>query len=171
MPMLLDLLTNIGASIIYDFGKAIKTQAAKHKAVQMVIKQLGTSPGLHDFPARYVEALVEFRFKGKDPAVMAFFREESLAQVFFDYCYGPNDKRNNEAALKQGIAHCVASLKVGDDVKAKNLDVTAELEQFREVFRQKVHESRSVKEVEFGQMLNDLQVGHANIRSDLREML
>ena len=86
--MLGDLLINIGASVIYDFGKAIKSKAAKNETVQTVLKQLGASPHLHDFPDRYVEALVEFRFLEKDALVMAFFREESIAQVFFNFYYG-----------------------------------------------------------------------------------
>jgi len=155
--MLSDLLINISASIIYDFGKAIKSKAAKNETVQTVLKQLGASPDLHDFPSRYVEALVEFRFLEKDSSVMAFFREESIAQVFFDFYYGDNSTRNNEAIFRQGIAYCVESLKVGDDIIEKKVDVTTEVNQFWQVFRQKVQDSRTVKEVEVEQTLEHLK--------------
>lgn len=165
--MLKDLLVNIGASIIYDFGKAIKNKAAKNETVQTVLKHLNVSPNLHNFPDRYVEALVEFRFLEKDAAIMAFFREESITQAFFNFYYGDNNVRNNEATLRQTIDHCVEALKVGDDVKAKNIDVTAEIEQFWNVFKQKVQESRTVKEVEVGQILENLTSQTDNIHKVL----
>jgi hypothetical protein len=154
--MLQNFLINIGASVIYDFGKAIKTTATKNETVQIVLKQLGASPNLHDFPDRYVEALVEFRFLEKEAVVMAFFREESIAQAFFNFYYGENNLQNNEDMLWRAINHCVEALKVGDDVKEKNVDVRSEVEQFWEVFKQKVNQSRSVKEVEVKHSLDAL---------------
>lgn len=161
--MLKDLLINIAASVIYDFGKVVESKAAKNETVQTVLRQLGVSSNLHDFPDRYVEALVEFRFLKKDAVVLSFFREESIAQAFFNFYYGDNSFRNNEEKLREVIDHCVEALKVGDDVKANKVDVRAEVEQFWEVFQQKVHESRSVKEVEVVQKLDVLHSKMDNI--------
>ena len=169
--MLSDLLINIGASVIYDFARAIKTKAAKRETVQVVLKKLGASPTLHDFPQRYVEALVEFRFLEKSPAVMAFFREESIAQVFYNFYYGDESKRNNESALSEGITHCVKALKVGDDIVAGKVDVEAEVKEFWGAFRQKVQESRTLKEVEVEQALGRLTTKTRDIRELLKAFL
>lgn len=165
--MLGDLLLNIGASIIYDFGKAINSQMAKNETVQTVLKQLGASPSLHDFPERYVEALVEFRFMDKNKIVLAFFREESIAGTFYAFYYGDASKKGKESALWSGIEHFVESLKVGDDVKAHGIDVETEVKAFWTVFKQKVSQSKTVKEVEVEQTLDSLK----NKVNDIHEML
>jgi hypothetical protein len=162
--MLADLLINLGASIIYDFGKAVKNQTTKAETVQVVLKQLGRSHTLHDFPERYVEALVELRFQDKDKVVMAFFREESIAQAFYNYYYSADEAiKFNESILKESINHCVEALKVGDDVKNSKVDVGAEVKGFWEVFQQKIHESRSLKDVEIEKSLSEIKAGIAGV--------
>lgn len=160
--MLKDLLLGIGSSIIYDFGKAVHKQLPKSETVQFVLKNLGAKTDLNDFPQRYVEALVEFRYQGKSPTVMAFFREESIAEAFYNYYYGNQSERFDESRLFQSIKHCIEALSVGDAVKAEEVDVRTELETFWEIFKQKVQENRTVKETEAIELLKQLQKRQSN---------
>ena len=57
-----DLAIELAGSAIYDFGKAVKDAVAKNETVRTVLKRLCVSHNLHDFPDRYVEALVALRF-------------------------------------------------------------------------------------------------------------
>ena len=151
-----DLITNLAASVIYDFGKKILTIADKMEVVQLARKQLGANPTLYDFPGRYVEALVELRFEGKEKVVVDFFRNESIMKTFYDFYYGTPDKAGSTAILDSGIQHFVQSLIEGDDLKAAGVEVKTEVTHFWLTFKQKVQESRTVKEVELQQQIADV---------------
>jgi tetratricopeptide (TPR) repeat protein len=152
------LSTELMGAAIYDLGRAIINKASKNEWVQLTLKKWDLKGEQHDFAMRYLEALVEFRFMDKESVVMLFFREESIAQIFFNYYYGDATKKGKESQLWASIEHCVEALKVGDDVKAHQVDVEAEIKQFWEVFKQKVNESRTVKEVEVEQTLDKLRL-------------
>jgi hypothetical protein len=152
-----DLAINLAASVIYDFGKKIHSVANKTEWVQLTRKQLGISATLHDFPDRYLEALVELRFEDKTKVVLDFFRSEDIMQTFFDFYYGAADKRNNESLHTSALNRHIEALQVGDDIKSANVDVAHEVDYFWRVFRQKVHESRTVKEVELQQEIDQLK--------------
>lgn len=154
--MLKDLSINIGASIIYDAAKWGINQLSKTETVQVVLKKLGFSPALHDFPDRYVEALVEYKCSGKELVVMNFFREESIMNTFFLYYYGDKSQINNQKLFDESLTHYIEALKVGDEVKAANINIEAEIQIFWSIFKQKVHESRTVKEAEVLQKIEEL---------------
>ena len=98
--MITDLLVNIAASIVYDFGKSVQGWASQKEMVQVALKQLNLSKELHDFPERYLEALVQLRFDGKSKAVLELFREESIQNTFYNYLYGPESLRHNVNELE-----------------------------------------------------------------------
>ncbi|MBL7805393.1 MAG: NB-ARC domain-containing protein [Saprospiraceae bacterium] len=163
--MFADLSINLAASAIYDFGRFIRNTAEKTEAVQLARKKLGATQHLHDFPDRYLEALVELRFEQKSRVVLDLFRSKDIMQTFYGFYYGAPDIRNNETAHAAALQRHIESLKVGDDVKANNVDVAAEVAYFWQVFRQKVQESRTVKEVEVEQRLDELKRSVNDIQS------
>jgi tetratricopeptide (TPR) repeat protein len=171
--MFAELAASIGLSAIYDFGKSLIGAAAKTEFVQSVVAKLGLSPKEHDFVERYVEALVDLRLQEKSPVIMAFFREESIMAAFYDFYYAnpESGKRGDEAAHQAALNHCIEALKVGDEVKAAQVDVAAEVAHFWTVFRQKVQESRTVKEAEMEQKLSKLQVTADNVQHKVTELL
>jgi tetratricopeptide (TPR) repeat protein len=157
MPIFDGLSTELMGAAIYDLGKVIKSKISKTEWVQMTLRKWNLSGEQHDFAALYLTALVELRYAEKDIIVLAFFREESIMKVFYNYYYGDKAIRSNEEHLLDGLNHCVEALQVGDDIKAANIDVETEVFSFWEVFKQKVQESRTVKEVEIEQKLQQLK--------------
>ena len=63
--MLNELSVGLATSAIYDFGKSLSGATAGTETVQTVLKKPGLKASLHDFPARYVEVLVELRLQKK----------------------------------------------------------------------------------------------------------
>lgn len=167
--MFTDLAINLAASAIYDFGKALLNAADKTEMVQLARKKLGAVQHLHDFPDRYLEALVELRFEKKPKVVLNFFRDESIMQAFFDYYYGSIEKRGNDSKVAEALAHCLASLKVGEDVVKGKVNVEAEVQHFWDIFRQKVQESRTVKEAEWMHILEEQKRRLSNIEDLIQE--
>lgn len=144
--MLKDFLVNLAASAVYDFAKWPASIVSKSEVAQTILKDLGMSPTHHDFEQRYIETLVELRSQGKDRIVLDFFREEGIAQVFYDFYYG--EQRGNQRAFAAAHDTQIKALRVGDEVKEAGVDEASEVNQFWVVFRQKVAETRSVKEAE-----------------------
>ena len=151
--MLADIAVNIIAAAIYDIGKAVINKVSKTETVQRAINKVSVVKNLNDFPTRYMEAIVELHYAGKDATVLAFFREESIMQVFYNFYYGDARHSNNEQQISNSIAHCVEALSVGDDVKANNVNVADEVANFWKIFQQKVNDGRTVSEVEVKQKL------------------
>jgi uncharacterized protein YjbI with pentapeptide repeats len=144
--MLTELLTNLAASFIYDFSKDISGTEMK---ASLPLFLEGIKSSKNDFYRRYLEALIELRVEGKGKEVLNFFKEEGVFQAFYCYYYGCKDfPILDENQLQEKLNHCIASLKVGDDIYATGRDPGKEIFYFREIFKQKIHESRSLRDIE-----------------------
>lgn len=168
--MFRDLSINLAASVIYDFGKAVLNAADKTETVQLTRKKLGVTTQLNDFPDRYLEALVELRFEKKSKVVLDFFRSEDIMKTFYNYYYGSPDQRKNDNAHTAALDKHIEALQVGDAVKAENVDVALEVNYFWTIFKQKVHESRTVREVEIDQQLGELKTSTQNTETLLQQL-
>ncbi|MBK6771234.1 MAG: hypothetical protein IPG78_03625 [Ignavibacteria bacterium] len=126
--MLAEFLVKLGSTVLYDFGKNVKKTEMYHLAME----KIGVDKHLNDFPERYVEALVELRLERKSKIIMNFFRDESIAQVFYNYYYAKEDtgKRSNDKAFDMNLKKCIETFKVGDDIKLANVDVNEEVRHF-----------------------------------------
>jgi Flp pilus assembly protein TadD len=155
--MIAELAAGLGKTALFNFGKKTLASLSKKEFVQFVLKSAGLQKSKSDFPERYVEALVELRYEGKEVAVMNFFRDESIMQAFYDYHYGKPEVRNNDKALDEKLNHCISALKVGDDIKELGVDVKDEVEHFRKVFNQKVAESMTVGDAMMDRKLDELK--------------
>ena len=164
------LSTELMGAAIYDLGKAIIDRGSKTEWVQTTLKKWNLAGEQHDFAARYLETLVEIRTLGKSEATLNLFREEDIRRSFFVYYYGSPGKRGNEMVHEQALNLCIEALRVGDEVKAAGVDVEAEVQNFWQVFRQKVQESRTVKEVELMQKIDDLKAVSENSESLLHQI-
>ncbi len=165
-----DISINLAASVIYDFGKAIVHAANKTEAVQLARKQLGMSKALHDFPDRYVEALVELRFEQKPPVVLDFFRAEEIMAAFYAYYYGPVESRGDDKKHQIALNRCTTFLKQKYPHTPTGIDISAEIDHFWQVFRQKVQESRTVKEVEIHLKLEELTAAYTDMATAWQEL-
>jgi tetratricopeptide (TPR) repeat protein len=166
------LAINLAASVIYDFSKSIGSALLKKEIVHGILKKIGVSPQLNDFAERYVEALVELRIQNKSKEILNLFREKSIMQVFYDYYYGNSEKPGNENVLNDGLNHYIDALKVGDEVKQLNINVTQEIKDFFNIFSNVVHETRDVKEVETLNLLKDIRERLINTnKSDKKQEL
>ena len=164
--MLSSISINLISSFLYEKG----VNLSKAEKIHQLLKKLRLSPENHDFEIRYVEALVELKEVGKDQAVFDFFKDESIQAGFRDYFYGEESVRSNEETLNASIAHAVEALKVGDDIKAKDIDIADEIDQFWKIFLQKVQESRPVKDVELIEKFKEIQSSTEDIKEAMQKM-
>ena len=156
----------MGASL-YDLGREIWNRASKKEWVQATLKKLDLAGDQHDFATRYLEALVALRLQDKAPVILNFFREKDIQRAFYHFYYGPQELRNNLNAHQEALTLSIQALQVGDAVKAANVDVSAEVQHFWEIFRQMVHESKTMKEVELDQKIQDLRAKTDDIHQRL----
>jgi len=152
------LAVNLAASVIFDFTKIITTDLSKKEIVKYLLAKLNLSKTQSDFSERYVESLIELRLKGKDKSVLEFFRDKEVMELFFDYSYAPgnNDLRNNDVEFNTRVDHFIKSRRIGDDLNGKHIDIHSEIIRFKEIFKQKIHESRTVSDVELYEMVREL---------------
>lgn len=152
-----DLSTNLAASVIYDFSQRVINKATSTEFIQNALKKAGLSPKLHDFSARYVESLVELRSQNKQEVVLNFFREESIMGLFFNYFYGNDKTKGDEAIFQKELDYWINALAVGDDVKENGINIEGEVIHFWRIFKQKIQESRTLKEAEDTALLKDIK--------------
>ncbi len=155
--MLEGLSTELVGAAIYDLGRSALNSFTQREWVQRFLKKYDLKGAQHDFAARYLEALVELHLQQKPTEVLSFFREPSISRTFYHFYYGEETIRGNEAQVQQELAHWVVALKVGEELKNAHLDPLQEAQAFWQIFRQKVQESRTVKEVELEQQVRKLQ--------------
>lgn len=158
------LSTELVGAAIYDLGRSTLNRLTQNEWVQRFLTQYDLKGPQHDFAARYLEALVELHLQKKPAEVLSFFREQSVSRTFYLYYYGEEASRDNEAQVQQELAHWAAALKVGEDLKNTHLDPLQEAQVFWLIFRQKVQESRTVKEVELEQQVRRLQNSLDNVK-------
>jgi tetratricopeptide (TPR) repeat protein len=151
------LSTELMGASLYDLGREIWNRASKKEWMQATLKQLDLAGDQHDFATRYLEALVALRLQDKTPVVLNFFREKDIQRAFYHFYYGPPELRNNLVAHQEALTLSIQALQVGDAVNAANVDISAEVQHFWEIFRQMVHESKTMKEVELDQKIQDLR--------------
>jgi len=153
--MFKDLSINLAASVLYDFSKKVLGK----ETVQVVLRKLGNIKNLSNFPDRYVETLVELRLENKPNEVLNFFRHEDIMEILYNFYYAPENSgvRNNERVFFTALDKKIDSLKIGDDLKSIKLDIDTEIQHFRDIFKQKIHESRTVSEAELLEIINELR--------------
>ena len=161
--MLDGLSTELVGAAIYDLGKFTLSRISSIEWVQTTLKKWNLKSEQHDFAARYLEAICELRLQGKQVEILQFFSDEDVRHTFFNYYYGASTIRGNEDLRQQSLDNCLKALQVGDEIKAANVDVGAEVQAFWVTFQQKVQESRTVKEVEIEQQFRQLKSDTADI--------
>ncbi len=161
------LPTELLGAAIYDLAKGIFTHVTGNEWVQTTLKKLGIKEEQNDFASRYLESIVELKILDKDPAILNLFREKSISKTFYDYYYGTPSSglRSNLKAHKAALDHCIAALKVGDEIKAHKIDVEKEVNGFWEIFKQKIQESRPIQNVEIIQEIRELKSISENCNS------
>lgn len=165
------LSTELLGAAIYDLGRSMLNRLTQNEWVQRFLTKYDLKGAQHDFAARYLEALVELHLQHKPTEVLNFFRESSISRTFYNFYYGAEASRGNEAQVQQELEHWVAALQVGDALKAAQLNPLAEAQAFWQIFRQKVQESRTVKEVEATQQIQELQHSFGDLISMLQAFI
>jgi len=96
---------NLGASIVYDFGKGVLKNLSKKETIQLVLNKIGVYKNISDFPERYVETLVELRLKNKPKEILNYFRDENVMKALYDFYYATVDSglRRNKNALEKSL--------------------------------------------------------------------
>lgn len=144
--MLTGLLSDLAASKIYDFSKEISVSEMR-TSLTLFLKKKKSSK--NDFYERYLEALIELRSEGKGKEVLNFFKEECIFQAFYSFYYGGKDyPRLDENQLQEKLNHCIASLKVGDDINNSGINPKDEIFHFWKIFKHKINESRPLSDIE-----------------------
>lgn len=164
------LATGLATSLIFDFTKSVADSISRKETVQLILRKLGTGKSLSDFPERYVETLIEFRLADKTESILEFFRDKSIMSLLYDYYYAPEDSglRKNERKLYVGMEHFMRSLTVGENITKENINFDAEIKLFLDIFKQKIHESRSISASELYSLIRDIQ-NQTNSNGELLE--
>ncbi|MEZ4826581.1 MAG: tetratricopeptide repeat protein [Bacteroidia bacterium] len=162
--MLTDLFINLSASVLYDGIGAI---GRGNDTVQQFLDRHQLT-ATNDFPQRYLEALVELRRQEKGKAIIAFFKNKDIQQVFSEYYYGAQHVRYNDEHIQTQIADICGRIREGDEIityfqqkpetdfPTALTQIVNETQAFWDIFQQKVQESRAVKEIEHDQLFKTL---------------
>ncbi len=104
-----------------------------------------------DFEILYKRALVERRRAGARKEVLDLFRDPMVVTAFHEAW-----KTRDLSRLERDLRAAVGSVESGDEVKARDIDVTAEGREFYDTFRELVAQVRSPASQEEARMLEDI---------------
>ncbi len=180
---MLELITGrITASITYDSIKSLTRAVSKKEAVQEFLLKHNLTQTPNDFPRIYIESIVEFCKKEEEKTVIEFFRKIYVQSSFYKFYYGNENERKNLNTIQQRTENILNKIREHDEIikhfKQKNqVDFEAakdkidlKIQQFHDIFRQKVQKSRTVKEAELVVMLESQDAKIDNITSIVEQL-
>ena len=155
IDLIIGFLKKLVASILDFFINKI----IKKERIQYFLKKIGFKKNLSDLSERYDETLVELRLENKPKEILNFFRDEDIKEIFYDFYYASTDSglRNNEDEFYSRLRHKVDALKIGEDLKKLGVNINDEITHFKKIFEQKIHESRTVSETEFFELIEQIR--------------
>ena len=174
-----DLAVNLLASQLYDFGKNAPGKLKRKAWVRKALRDFHIEPKHNDFAECYAETLVTLKLDHNKEAVsLNAFKDRLIMEAFYGYFYGEKGKRGNTKGFEEQFDLCLRALGAKelyqtptDFSEARQIDWKAELDLFWKVFEEKINESRTVKEAELRNKLQDLYESHRDSSKALKEFI
>lgn len=153
-------------SALTGIASPIKGKLERSETVIKILKKINLTPEHPpaDFSGVYAYTLVEYGI-GKSECLLEFFRQEDIKKAFrraFDY-YNPSILLNEVEAFLDAYA-------LGDEIKARQLDVIQEVEVFAAMFVEVTKRSRTSKEVLTSNQITSLHQSIAGIQEQLKQL-
>lgn len=153
-------------SALTGIASPIKGKLERSETVIKILKKINLTPEHPpaDFSGVYAYTLVEYGI-GKPECLLEFFRQEDIKKAFrkaFDY-YNPSILLNEVEAFLDAYA-------LGDEIKARQLDVIQEVEVFAAMFVEVTKRSRTSKEVLTSNQITSLHQSIAGIQEQLKQL-
>ena len=136
---LLDLLfQSLLQESIHFIGDKLSHQLMRNEKVMHLKKSiLGSLPKANDFESLYTSAVIEYSVD-KPTIVLELFRNNDVKNIF------SKARSNNFLNLKKDIDNFLHWNKIGDEINNSNINISDELEKFRQVFIDVINSSRNL---------------------------
>ena len=142
MPAFESFITKVISAIVKKSTKKAWKTLTREDKVLKVLKTVGFKPGKpdSDFKSIYTHTLVEYGIEKPEP-VLEFFRISEIRQAFkeaFD--------KNDFSILDKEAKDLIQWHKVGDDLRALDIDPRFEFARFTLVFNEMINLTRTLAE-------------------------
>lgn len=143
-------------SVALKIGEVIarfaKTKLSKSEDVVGLLKALGCERLSDDFGVLYVHALVHRRHHGAAVPVLELLKDPVVVDALHK-----SWRDGNPDSFFERVTSLAHALRLGDQIRARSIDLTSELRAFYSVFRSLVAECRSPGDKELAVLLREVR--------------